>query len=131
VGGIVPSAAKWQAVELLNLSIRADEEICRIREDMTTAVDHFTALHGALIEVASESSPAVCAVLLHHALITEAFLCDMRVITQKYICSLSAIPQSSSSIHFNQADQTDFTDDVDWDSGDDSAVDEDFGHDDV
>jgi hypothetical protein len=124
---------KCQAIELLQLSDRADEEKTRIKDDMLAAIDHFCALHSGLVNAADQATAGIRAMLLRKALVTETIMLDIWRTAGKHLPSLPAMPSISqdlcdsdtpeSSINSLECDSC--LDVSDYDCSDDDVADDD------
>jgi hypothetical protein len=115
---VIPARTKCEAVELLHLCDRADEEAVRIREDIKAAMEHFCILHNALIKAADEASPASRSLLLRKAYDIDSSMQYLWVTAHKHISVSELCDRPTLSLDFNLGitdPNNDDNCDVDWD----------------
>ena len=83
---------KCQAVELLQLCDRTDEEAVRILDDITAAIHHFCALHRGLTMDADDASDGLRTLLLRKAIRTESIMVDVWHVAGQHLPNLCSMP---------------------------------------
>jgi hypothetical protein len=105
INSLVPSAVKWNAKNLFQLSERAAEDQGRIRDDLKCAVDNVTVLHTCLLTAANiAKTPSIKALINKQILQLEGVMTALWHVAARHLVNVQAVQPKLLCDEYDQSD---------------------------